>query len=231
MKRAYEGAASSSSRPAKRSRARRALVPAYRRLRPSPELKTFDTVYVVPAANLTTAAAATYSAPTVAFTGFSCANLVQEGAQYYARVGSKINIRRVEFTGNFNITDTPCNVAVRILLVYDKSPNGAAPGIGDMIYQAPTAAVGFGSVVATPNKSRFYIFADKRFTVDTSGASIRTIRIRKKVNFNSNYDGTANPLPIANVREGAVFVVVFEESGAAHADILSMNTRIHYFDY
>ncbi|ALE29639.1 coat protein [Lake Sarah-associated circular virus-17] len=100
-------------------------------------------------------------------------NLITTGSSAWNRIGRKVNLHSCQIQGFFQVnltTDHDSNVPswARIMLVYDRQPNGATPNINDILLSQVNSAT--DSNVSTPfsatnmnNRDRFEIIRDKRF--------------------------------------------------------------------
>ena len=140
--------------------------------RPRSEVKSLDLAVVTPSSLVDVAHVAGTGANNNFATGMTCLNLIQQGAGFYQRIGTKINIKSIEFYGDFKQTVDPTNVAYfRYMIVYDRQPNGSYPAITDIL-RDNDSATSFNSGVSLVNRSRFAMIRDKRCVVD-AGAGLQ----------------------------------------------------------
>jgi len=146
------------------------------------ELKCRDQQFT-PGAPIATVAYANvaYVTPTVAglglATGYTCLNCVEQGNGVSQRIGNKIVITSIRLRGTITpskTADTTDYGFVRVLMVYDKQTNGAAPLIGDIISNISTSgsfATAFNSGIKITNRNRFVMLRDQIFEMGATGSS------------------------------------------------------------
>jgi len=87
------------------------------------------------------------------------------GSQNYNRVGRKINLKSLQIRGFFYNTATASGARlVRMIIVYDKQPNGAAPTYANIVSSqniAGTTSSLSCDMVNLDNRNRFEIIRDK----------------------------------------------------------------------
>ena len=92
-------------------------------------------------------------------------NPVQQGTGFYQRVGSRMVMKSLHLRGTIDIvnTTTTLNQALRLIVFYDRSANGAAPTIQNVIQsrdQAGAATTSIFSEINLDNRDRFVILRD-----------------------------------------------------------------------
>lgn len=94
------------------------------------------------------------------------------GAGRWQRVGRKVNYRSVHVKGTIYLqganAGTVNNEYARLILVYDRQPNGSAPSIGDVLQDidsAGTSVTNSFSGLNLNNSQRFLILRDGRFNL------------------------------------------------------------------
>lgn len=103
-------------------------------------------------------------------------NGLQEGASVYQRVGRRVRMKSLHFLARLSIngTDRPQfqDDLIRIIVVYDRQPNGAAPVMADLLLdysQSGATTTDAMSGLNTNNADRFRVLADIRLPlIDTS---------------------------------------------------------------
>jgi hypothetical protein len=125
-----------------------------------------------------------------------------------------------------NSAQGPC----RVMLVYDRQPNGAFPAIADILYNAPAGAVEYGSGINMTNKSRFSVLRDLRIQVDPTNGDSFVFHTYSKCNAESEFGADGGT--IGDIRTGALYLVAFTGilTGANVISIRNCMTRIRYFD-
>ena len=188
-------------------------------------------------------ASVVYIEPTVAglglATGYTCINTLEQGNGVSQRIGNKVVIKSIMIQGmiaapvTVDATDTG---GVRVIVVYDKQTNGAAPAITEIIGNVSTAggyATGFNSPIKITNKNRFVVLRDHIFpmggNIDQASHSFKWF-IKKQLE--TTYSSTSSPPTVANITTGAIFLLTFIGAGQfTHSpDINDFNVRIRYED-
>lgn len=127
------------------------------------EVKALDNVQV------------TYTASTTGAASFILLNGINTGAGFFNRVGAKIALDSLYFHGAFyfNATNTG-PVSARVLIYYDRSPNGTAPTLSDLLQStdaAGTNSTELHSGINLANRERYKIFMDRRYQFPAVTAS------------------------------------------------------------
>jgi len=95
-------------------------------------------------------------------------NIVAQGSAQYERVGNKIDMRSLELSYTLQPIAAARSCAMdsaRILVVYDKQTNGAAPAISDILQDADQAGDPFTNTFSglnILNSDRFIVLYDRR---------------------------------------------------------------------
>lgn len=184
-----------------------------------------------------------YVEPTVAglglATGYTCINCCSQGNGISQRIGNKIVIRNIRIKGAIeandaqDLTDTG---NVRLVIVYDKQTNGAAPAYTNILESIDTAggtSTMFNSSIKISNKNRFVVLRDEVFSFDGVGGKGTyhfDYFIKKKLEV--VFSSTASPPTVANISTGAIYLLVFAETDAfTHVPIIrDVNVRMRYDD-
>nr|WAE42584.1 MAG: capsid protein [Cressdnaviricota sp.] len=98
-------------------------------------------------------------------------NLIQAGSTFTNRVGRRIEMHSLHMTGavtNIANRSTVANDYARIIIVYDRQPNGAVPSIGTIFAsydQTTTATTSVTSGVNPDERERFVVLMDQRMVL------------------------------------------------------------------
>lgn len=182
-------------------------------------------------------------------------NGVQEGASFYNRVGRRIHMKSIHVTGEIISSGNGTGVAEynRILLVYDRQPNGAFPSIADILLDYGNDGTTFTSSFSKMNLNnveRFAILRDSRLAMpsnyegaaaalDGGLASIMPYgESQNKINWfvklkdlETHYKSTTNPAAIGDIATGALYLVTLGNVAAASAGFLLVyNARLRFTD-
>jgi len=198
-------------------------------------MKFLDTRVLDSEGSMPLISTALYASPGLAFAGMTCLNLIQMGTGFYNRIGQKVTIRSYDLSCSFANQADPIttNVIARFLLVWDKSPNGTAPVMMDILggtnYSGATG-VGFNVKSFIPNSSRFIILRDKTVEGNPGKNSQPQVHLFGKCNLVSHYGSNSDPPAIANIREGALLFIGFYDDSAGGASAYDITSRIAYTD-
>lgn len=116
------------------------------------------------------------------------------------------------------------------MLIYDRQPNRAFPGITDVLYDAPAGAVYYGSGVNMVNKSRFHVLRDLRIQVDPVGTESVVFHTYTKCRLETEF--AADGGTIGDIATGAVYLIAFTGTltGAGVVTLRNCITRLRYYD-
>lgn len=181
-------------------------------------------------------------------TGVTLLNGCTPGTQSSQRVGRKIAIASINIDGYIRAHLSTDDAALipsynsRLVLVWDKQPNGTIPVKSDIFSsKVTTTGVETGlyiAGVAYKNMQRFQVLWDKRLTYNAgtfgfndSGLAVVTIdiRIKKflKVNLQTNYQGDDDG--IGSIASGALFLIHMTPDDEQEVTYNFMS-RIRYYD-
>nr|WAE42792.1 MAG: capsid protein [Cressdnaviricota sp.] len=185
-----------------------------------------------------------YIEPTVAGlgleTGYSSINLVSQGTGINNRIANKVVVKSLRVQGQVaanDAMDLTDSGQVRLIIVYDKQTNKAAPGIADIIANIDTSggyATAFNSHVRISNGNRFVILRDKIWqTQGLGGTNSFQIDEYIKVNMETTYVTTSTPPAITDVTTGGIYLLLFCNGalGFTHfPNYAYINVRMRYYD-
>jgi len=181
-------------------------------------------------------------------------NLIQPGTGSWNRVGKKTHLKSVRIIGRieFNVTPTFATgvsneTFMRMILVWDKQPSGGAIPTFDTIFgiTSQTGAESCPVVTCPPrydNMDRFKIIRDMEIhplssqvpafgSAPTIIAQVPLDVYVKLPNLESVYSGQTNPMTIADISSGALYVVFRSITNQANctADV-EAQARVRYTD-
>lgn len=156
------------------------------------------------------------------------------GTDFTDRVGRKIYMKSIFIRGTVGPVDTNVsNSLVRLMIIYDTEPNGALPAVTDILAQGRSE-----SQTNLSNRHRFYIVIDKQYYIgrysDTiqqsvaAGPSGYAIKIFRKLNLETIYDGTTNV--IGSISSGALYILTLGNQAANDGGRFKLTTRIRFCD-
>lgn len=211
---------------------------------PTPEQKGMDTVigYADIAAVTNTNGYAT------------CLNLVQSGTGSWNRVGRKIKMKSLRLTGYLQIrTTVDAGVAApypgvipntRLVIVYDQQPSSGAIPSFDTVFghteQDGTEASKYSDPLRFDNMDRFRVLRDMNIFPPSvplpaiNVASVSELAIDEYIKLNVGetvYSGQSNPMTIADISTGSLYVYARTSSNTDYTIInLELNARLRYTD-
>lgn len=164
------------------------------------------------------------------------------GSQNFQRIGRKINMKSLQIRGVLTPTDLTTNAQmVRMIVVYDKQSNGAAPTFANVITSQNIAGATqslVGDMVNLDNRDRFEIIRDKIYSFNfgdaagyapSPGSYECTDYIRladRPVVFNAGTAGT-----VGDIQSGALYVFWISSQAAATGSTLqSLSYRLRFID-
>lgn len=198
-----------------------------------PELKTVDRAVTTTDINTTGAV--------VLLNGLSL------GTDYSNRIGRKVYMTSVQFSGYVQADAaavatgaavTSYTQQVRLLIVYDRQPNGAAPAVTDVLtVAAPQAQLNLN------NRDRFKILFDKHYVfgpvvAQAAAPTITTASEPLIYNFNPMVKMTlptifngGNAGTVADMSTGSLYLVAVGTTAAGTTDAnLVASSRVRFFD-
>lgn len=152
-------------------------------------------------------------------------NGLAQGAGDFNRVGNEVCMNYLMAKLNIEFPDTTNRV--RIMIVLDKQPNGAAPAAADLwTYTAQPV----DSFLNPDSKARFHVIKDVLVSGGTSGGPATKafnwkIPMRKKTVL---YKGIADT--IASIQTNALWLVTCSDSGLPPNPRLNYMFRLNYLD-
>lgn len=227
---------SHSGRPVNRFK-KRAVVPAVLRLR-APEKKVVDAFTSL---NFNTTGS------------FLLLNAPVAGANEYQRIGRKISMSSAQLRGYVRFAQagtTPSNDFLRLILFYDRQPNGAAPAVADILLDVDNTGGTNTSAISSlniNNADRFKVLRDLYWSIpsasaateqngttggdkalDYKPASFRDFISLKgmETHFNAGTAGT-----IADITSGSLYLLALGMRASADSQWqVAVNTRVRYLD-
>nr|QXP07773.1 MAG: putative capsid protein [Arizlama virus] len=199
--------------------------------RPGTEVKCMDTKPAGSVAVLLENVA--YQEP-AANTGYTVLNVVQQGAAVYNRVGTRVNFKslqlRLMLSGQ---TAATVNAILRVVMVYDRQTNGAAPAIATIfsdLSAAGGATTTFHSGLAIANRSRFQVIRDEMVPMSFGGDSVKHYKTYAKGMWPTEY--SANNGTIGDVATGAIYLIYSATiaGAAAGLSVSQIACRLRFYD-
>lgn len=186
---------------------------------------------------------------------FDVVNLPQEGASFYNRIGRKIMMRSLHLCGQIVRSAAVAGTVseyLRVMVVYDRQPNKAAPAIADLLLNYDNAGGTVTNSLSSLNMNnaeRFAILRDIRIHIPQEGnvAATQQTGIQSIIDYQTNrtnineyiklkdlethFASSTNPSAIGDCTTGALWVVTFGNLAAGTANYqLNYTTRLRYHD-
>lgn len=206
-----------------------------------PELKFVDT------ANSALGSQST-AAPPTATTVLTCV----QGAAAYQRIGQRVQLHSLRLVGSIFPNATMAGFSPgRVLVVYDRQANAAAPAWSDVIQCVTSGGSASSSVrdgLNLANRERFVILIDERMTfpcvTDTAGSfsSIGNLGSSEKNPGMFNFDryvklhgleshfNNTNGGTIADIQTGSIVMFFVTDANAGTGWTFQWSSRIRYQD-
>jgi len=169
--------------------------------------------------------------PAAAFLGITELNCVQQGATAYNRIGTKIQMKSIHFNCLLSMAGSaPTSNSCRLMLVYDRQPNGAFPALSAILSDNISSAPNFTCGVNMANRSRFVILRDQYFAFNVNGTTIQPVSMFVKTKLETQFSSNAGN--IGDINSGALFLVAFSITSSAVCNVQAYHahSRIRYFD-
>lgn len=169
--------------------------------------------------------------PTVgsAAAAVTCINVSTAGALPTNRVGRRIKLHSVLIRGRFQTAPTTTgNCPIRLLIIYDKQTNKAAPTASDFFTSDDVTAVN-----NLGNSHRFKILRDILIpSVGTAGPQSAQIAEYVKINgLETEYIDGAGAGTVADITSGGLFCVIYANNSTATAALASsVTSRVRFSD-
>lgn len=171
------------------------------------------------------------------------------GANAYQRIGRKVLNKSIHVRGDVSWfqAGSAATDFMRILLVYDKQSDGAAPTFAQVI-QSVAAGGGTASGAAEffnlDNVDRFVVLRDFKYKVDTGGAGSTLVQTggaqteckwiideHVKADLPTIYSATSNAGTVADILSGGIFLLGSGLLTAANASYqYNVSTRVRFVD-
>lgn len=156
-------------------------------------------------------------------------NPIATGTTASDRIGRNVQLKSLLFRWNAASGNSTQIQALRILIVYDREPNGAIPLISDIV---ASSSIGFNTPLNLANGNRFVILADELHNpiLSYNGASSNRVgKIFKKLNLPMKFTGQSSE-DITTITQGAIFAMVSIPVVGNGGEGIGYNSRIRYTD-
>lgn len=152
-------------------------------------------------------------------------NGVQTGAGFFNRVGSRIELINIHVRGIIDIQATTITQYCRMLVVYDRQPNGVAPLVGDILQARDQAGAVTGNAFVEINldqRQRYLILRDKEYYIPavtntagvltngpnfpSEGPELCVNEFIKMKGLLTQFKSSSNPTTVTDINSGAVYM-------------------------
>jgi len=187
---------------------------------------------------------------------FTLLNGIQEGSSFYNRIGRRINMKTLYLNGI--VLRNGSNAAneeedyCRIMIIYDRQPNGAFPTLADVLTDYDNAGATTSNALSglnMNNKERFLVMSDLRcylpalgingvnnsFTTLTPDPEREPFIYKKFIKLNNletHYKASSNPAVVGDQATGSLFLLTITQNitTAASGCELQFNSKLKYVD-
>jgi len=178
-------------------------------------------------------------------------NFIRAGSSFFNRIGRRVELKSLMVKLQINpIRTMGTNDYMRIVIVYDRQTNGAAPAVADIIQdtdQAGTNTTNIFTDINLNNRDRFQIFMDKRISLPSltlTAGVITNIGLIDPVSPHfiftkfiklggelTQYKADSAPAVIGDIATGGLFMLVLgnQAAGAEGYSVLG-KTRLRFND-
>lgn len=163
-------------------------------------------------------------------TGLTLINGSNQGDASYEHIGKNASGQSIALEAEFYQPQTDVSSsAVRLMIIYDRQPNGAYPAIGDILADNASAPT-FDSAINIGYRERFLVLRDCQFTLDPAQSLSHHYETYCKRQLDINFSGTSNA--IASVASGAIYLLCFyvQLTGTTAPLMLTHHSRFRYYD-
>lgn len=157
------------------------------------------------------------------FNTVNACNIIVPGDTGIDREGRKVVLKSFLMRYSCTNASTAGSCQFRILVVYDKQTNGAAPAVTDIL-----TVNDFLGNMNLANTTRFVVIADVVTEPLSLATNVVSGMIYRKLNLETLF-GTGGGT-VADINSGGVFFIIAPNSTVAAASVFSAKTRIRFID-
>jgi len=185
---------------------------------PKPELKIYD-------ADVNAASPPTATQFNITNTGtVACVNAMVTGTGVQNFIGNQISVKSAAYRFELDLGTTPVATSGRVLLIWDKQPNGSLATWADIF--AFSTYLSFSNV---NTRDRFVILRNDQFSLSPQGD--QTLFFERFVNINMTTTFVNGQATTAVPQTGALLIAYIADQGtAANQPRISGNIRVRYYD-
>lgn len=175
--------------------------------------------------NIDTTVADTAIPATDALQGPVLINGSAQGTGNTQHAGRKLTLRSVQFRFHTGLVAGQAALnqsAMRVIIIYDRNPQGVAPALADIFDPLQS----FIAIQNLGNSDRFLMIMDRVFE-PTSATSQNYGEGYRKISLEQNFTGAG--ATIASISQGALWLI-YGWVGAAAAGVVNFQTRVRFTD-
>lgn len=161
-------------------------------------------------------------------------NGVAQGTDYTNRVGRKFVNLTVQLEGSIQPLDTTTGpTKCRVMIIYDKQPNGALPAITDVL-----SASSSNSFMNLNNRDRFIVIRDINVTIGgisnvatqayAQSPTVENVSVYKAIKMETINDGTG--ATVGDIQSGSIFLLTIGDQAPGLGGAFVGALRVRFDD-
>ncbi len=150
-------------------------------------------------------------------------NGLTQGNTTSTRIGASVDLVVWQLNMRLTVNASATNTFVRVLLVQDKQPNGAAFTSADLLTSSTVNAMQLPA-----SQNRFVIYVDEVFALAPNWKTNQVKTFRVDLNFQTLY-GLGNAGTIADITSNSLYLCTLSNE-ATNTPLMSWSSRVWYYD-
>lgn len=138
-------------------------------------------------------------------------NPLIQGTTATTRIGNQVRCKNVLMRFNLTLDSNATRTYIRCMLLWDRQPNGALPGLDDILETVGTGGMVVNSPLERDFAFRFKLLRDKRYTVYTDKPIVFVkwfIRLGRRIRYDDSNAGDITDIATNSL----IFVMVSTEA-------------------
>lgn len=173
------------------------------------------------------------SSPCITTGNLTLLGAVGQGTDENQRLGRNTMMKSIQFKGELQAGATNAQSIARVILLYDRQPNKAAPVMADIL-----TSVTYNAFRNLDNKDRFVILMDKMYSViGPGGTGVSTESVQRAIdkyiklpNLLTNYTNSGTGTS-ADITTGSLWLFTLgDQSTASLGSSLNYYARVRFVD-
>lgn len=153
-------------------------------------------------------------------------NDIPQGIDGSDRIGQSVSIKNCGYRVNIDQAITGALPStVRIMLIWDKQPNGAVPAVTDVLQTA-----NFNSFLNTSYRERFTVLRNDYISLSPEGSQTVFIERFVKINMLAQYTDGALPTPPAVANTTGALWLLFISDQPTILPLVTFTSRVRFVD-